>query len=220
MPLQTLTSDLAARFADIALGHVGREYPNHLNHGLAGPEDARPPRQLHPIFYGSFDWHSSVHAHWLLARLMRRFPEMASAGAIRAWFAAQFTAAKVDGERAYFLAATAGGFERPYGWAWLLKLTTELRRFGEAGWAEALAPLAELIAGRFCEFLPRATYPVRSGAHFNTAFALGWRRTTPSLRQTRRWPDGSTMRRCAGTASTPIAPPGASRAATTFSRRR
>jgi hypothetical protein len=172
MPFPTLTADVAARFAGLALGHVGREYPNHLHHTLAGPDDAQVPRQLHPIFFGSFDWHSSVHAHWLLARLLGRFPELASAGAVREWFAAQFTVAKVEGERAYFLAATARGFERPYGWAWLLKLAAELGRFPDRAWARAIAPLADLVSRRFSDFLSLATYPVRSGAHFNTAFAL------------------------------------------------
>ncbi len=172
MTLAVLTPGLAARFAALALGHVGREYPNHLSHTLTGPDDARPPRALHPIFFGSYDWHSCVHAHWMLARLLRRFPDMAGAAAVRALFDAQFTAAKVEGERAYFLAPTARGFERPYGWAWLLELAAELTPFAEQGWARALQPLAALVARRFCEFLPLATYPVRSGAHFNAAFAL------------------------------------------------
>jgi hypothetical protein len=172
MILPVLTSDLAESFARIALSHVGREYPNHLAHTLAAQADARGPRDLHPIFYGSYDWHSCVHAHWLLARLLLRFPDMASARAVRVLFDAQFTPAKVEGERAYFLAATARGFERPYGWAWLLKLAAELARFLDDRWARALAPLAELIARRLRDFLPLSTYPVRSGAHFNAAFAL------------------------------------------------
>ena len=167
-----LTWDLAARFADLALGHVGREYPNNLDHALSGPGDAATPRALHPIFYGSYDWHSCVHGHWLLARLLRRFPDLRRSADIRALFDAQFTADKVAGECAYFAAPTARGFKRPYGWAWLLKLAVELTLSGEERWARALAPLAELLARRFVEFLPLAAYPVRSGAHFNTAFAL------------------------------------------------
>ncbi len=172
MTTALLTPELAARFADLALGHVRREYPNNLDHALAGPGDAATPRALHPIFYGSYDWHSCVHGHWLLARLLRRFPDLRHGADIRALFDEQFTPAAVAGECAYFAAPTARGFKRPYGWAWLLELAAELTRFGEEGWAAALAPLAELIAGRFRAFLPLATYPVRSGAHFNSAFAI------------------------------------------------
>jgi hypothetical protein len=172
MTIAALTPDLAARFAAIALGHVRREYPNNLDHALAGPGDARTPRALHPIFYGSYDWHSCVHAHWMLARLLRRFPDMSLAGDIRALFDDQFTPAKGEGERAYFDAPTARAFKRPYGWAWLLKLAAELSLCDEPRWAAALAPLARLIARRLFDFLPLADYPVRVGAHFNTAFAL------------------------------------------------
>lgn len=167
-----LTPELAARFAAIALGHVRREYPNNLDHALSGPADARTPRDLHPIFYGSYDWHSCVHAHWMLARLLRRYPDMAPAAGIRALFVDQFTPAKVAGERAYFAAPTARAFKRPYGWAWLLKLAAELALQDDSRWSRALAPLAELIAQRFLDFLPLATYPVRAGAHYNTAFGL------------------------------------------------
>jgi hypothetical protein len=172
MTAAVLTLDLAERFADLALGHVRREYPNNLDHALAGPADAATPRALHPIFYGSFDWHSCVHGHWLLARLLRRFPGMGRAAEIRALFDEQFTPETVAGECAYFAAPTARGFKRPYGWAWLLKLAAELTLSGEGRWSRALAPLADLLARRFCQFLPLAAYPVRSGAHFNTAFGL------------------------------------------------
>jgi hypothetical protein len=172
MTVAVLTLDLAARFADLALGHVRREYPNNLDHALTGPTDAATPRALHPIFYGSYDWHSCVHGHWLLARLLRRFPDLPRRADIRALFDEQFTPEAVAGECAYFAAPTARGFKRPYGWAWLLKLAAELRLSGEERWSRALAPLADLLARRFCQFLPIAAYPVRSGAHFNTAFGL------------------------------------------------
>jgi hypothetical protein len=168
----TLTPDLAARFAAVALGHVGREYPNKPGHVLAGPADARTPAALHPAFHGSYDWHSCVHGTWLLARVLRLFPDGPQAAAIRARFDAQLTPGTVAGECAYFAAPTARGFERPYGWGWLLKLADELSALPERRWSEALAPLAGLIVGRFAEFLPVATYPVRVGTHFNTAFAL------------------------------------------------
>jgi hypothetical protein len=169
-----LTLELASRFARIALGHVTREYPNKLDHVVRGPDDVRGPRALHPIFYGSFDWHSCVHGYWLLATVLRRFPEVRERLAIRALFDGQMTRANVERELAY--AREAGTtFERPYGWAWLLTLVAELSRHetdrGRA-WYAALAPLGEAFAGRFAAYLPNATYPVRAGTHGNSAFAL------------------------------------------------
>ena len=168
----TLTEAAASRFAATALGHVTREYPNKPGNVMAGPADARTPRALHPAFFGSFDWHSCVHATWMLARLLRLFPAMAPAAEIRALFDAQLTAASIAGECASFRHPGAAGFERPYGWAWLLKLAEALGELPERRWADALAPLAALIVERFGAFLPKATYPVRAGTHFNTAFAL------------------------------------------------
>ena len=166
-----LTPELAARFADIALGHVGREYPNKLDHVLNGDADAQTPRALHPVFYGSFDWHSCVHGYWMLARVLRLFPDGAAAGAIAARFDEAFTAAAVAGEVAYLARPSSAGFERPYGWAWLLALAVALRPL-QLRWSEALQPLAEAFADRFKVFLAKADYPVRAGAHTNTAFAL------------------------------------------------
>src|SRR5437899_1433614 len=167
-----LTPELALRFAHIALGHVRREYPNNVDHALAGPEDARTPGALHPIFYGSYDWHSCVHGYWMLARLLRRFPDFAAAADIRALFDAQFVPDKVAVECIYFARPTARGFKRPYGWAWLLKLAAELALQSDDRWCRNLTPLAEVIAQRFRDFLPLSTYPVRVGTHFNTAFGL------------------------------------------------
>lgn len=174
MPAMTtaLTPDIAARFAAVALGHVAREYPNKPGHVLAGPADARTPAALHPAFHGSYDWHSCVHGTWLLARVLRLYPDGPQAPAIRARLDAQLTPETVAGECAYFAAPTARGFERPYGWGWLLKLADELSALPERRWSEALAPLAGMIAQRFRDFLPVAVYPVRVGTHFNTAFAL------------------------------------------------
>ena len=166
-----LTPEIAERFATAALGHVRREYPHKLDHVLGADEDALPPRVLHPIFHGSFDWHSCVHGYWALAVLLRRTPEIATAPAIRALFDHAFTAANVEAERAYLDHPTARGFERPYGWAWLLKLHAELARH-DTPWAATLRPLARAFAERLRAFLPLATYPVRTGTHFNTAFAL------------------------------------------------
>lgn len=172
MTAARLTEDLALRFARIALGHVRREYPNKPDHTLAGPQDAQTPRELHPIFYGSYDWHSCVHSYWMLARLLRRYPGFASAADIRALFDEQLTPEKVAVECAYLAAPTARGFKRPYGWGWLLKLAAELSRLDDERWSEIIAPLAEVFAQRFRDFLPLATYPVRVGTHFNTAFGL------------------------------------------------
>lgn len=165
----------ASRFAHIALAHVEREYPNKLDHVLRDARDIRAPRDLHPVFYGSFDWHSNVHGYWLLATLRRLFPDLPEAGSIDALFERQITFDKVAGELTYLQDPARGTFERPYGWAWLLMLAAELRRHDTpAGrrWSDAIAPLAEAFAGRFRAFLPRATYPIRVGTHFNSAFAL------------------------------------------------
>jgi hypothetical protein len=165
-----LTPDLAARFAGIALGHVTREYPHKLDHVLEGDADAATPRTLHPIFHGSFDWHSCVHGYWMLAALRRRFPDGEAAGRIAALFDAMLTEEKVAGELAYLQRPSSRGFERPYGWAWLLALAVALAP--EPRWSVALRPLAEAFAARFKTFLPKADYPIRTGGHANTAFAL------------------------------------------------
>jgi hypothetical protein len=126
---------------------------------------------LHPIFYGSFDWHSCVHGYWLLASLLRREPSIPEAGAIRALFDAAFTQQTVAGEVAYLARPSSRGFERPYGWGWLLKLQAELMAH-DAPWAAVHQPLAAVFAERFRDFLPKAHYPIRTGVHSSTAFAL------------------------------------------------
>ena len=166
-----LTPDIANRFAGLTLSHLGREYPFKMDLVLTGPQDARPPREHHPIFHGSFDWHSCVHGWWQVMRLMRLYPAMAQAPAIRARADAMLTPANVAGERAYLDRPMSAGFERPYGWAWALALHAELARH-DAPWAAALEPLARDFAARFHAFLPRLTYPLRVGTHFNIAFAL------------------------------------------------
>ncbi|OBR54707.1 DUF2891 domain-containing protein [Paraburkholderia tropica] len=168
----TLTSERASFFARIALGHVTREYPNKPDHVLSGADDARTPADLHPVFYGSYDWHSCVHGYWMLAYLLRRFPGNPEATEIRQLFDTSFLPHKVAAECAYLAEPTARGFKRPYGWAWLLKLAEELTLHEDRRWSDALAPLAEVFAQRFRDFLPLAIYPVRVGTHFNTAFGL------------------------------------------------
>jgi len=166
------TQALAERFASIALSHVRCEFPNKLDHVLDGADDARTPRDLHPIFYGSFDWHSCVHGYWMLARLLRLFPGHAQAEATAALFDAAFTEDNVAGEYSYLLRPSSGGFERPYGWAWALMLAAELRRADEPRWTEAYRPLENAFVARFHDFLPKLSYPIRAGTHANTAFAL------------------------------------------------
>ncbi|MGE5337807.1 MAG: DUF2891 domain-containing protein [Gemmatimonadota bacterium] len=172
-----LNEALALPLAQVALANVAREYPYHVLHLLRGDADMHPPRELHPAFHGSYDWHSCVHMHWTLARCLRRFPRLAAAPAIRAHFDARLTAGNVAREIDYFEAPGRGTFERPYGWGWLLALQAELRALADAdsaaaGWRDALAPLARLIAQRCVDWLPRQDYPVRNGTHANSAFAL------------------------------------------------
>jgi len=167
-----LDESLAERFATIALGHVAREYPHKLDHVLLGDEDALPPRVLHPIFFGSFDWHSCVHGWWTLLTLRRLYPQMAAAAAITELADESFVADKVAAEMAYLDRPQSAGFERPYGWAWLLYLHLEASRHDGSGWAAALEPLARAFAERLKVYLAKLTYPIRVGTHFNTAFAL------------------------------------------------
>ncbi|WP_028965768.1 DUF2891 domain-containing protein [Sphingomonas phyllosphaerae] len=169
--MMLLDPALAGRFARITLDHVGREYPYKLDQVLTGPQDAVPPAALHPIFHGSFDWHSCVHGWWQLLTVRRLFPDLPETLAIVARADAMLTPAKVAGELAYLDRPLTAGFERPYGWAWLLALHAEAARHAE-GWSDALAPLAAAFAARFMTYLPKLTYPLRAGTHGNTAFAL------------------------------------------------
>jgi hypothetical protein len=166
-----LDATLASRMAGIALGHVAKEYPHKLDHVLASDADALPPRVLHPVFFGSFDWHSCVHGWWTLLTLLRLFPEMPEADAIRRLANDSFAEDKVGAELAYLDRPLSRGFERPYGWAWLLYLHLEATRHRES-WAAELEPLARAFATRLRDHLPLLTYPIRVGTHFNSAFAL------------------------------------------------
>src|SRR5262245_14949620 len=172
----TLTPELASKFTMLALGHLLREYPNKLDHVLNGPMELRAPRRLHPLFFGSFDWHSNVHGYWLLATIYRRCPTLGDERErIRTLFDTQITPMNVDAECAYLEQPSRETFERPYGWAWLLMLAAELARHdSEEGrsWSRTLEPLDHAFVQRFSRFLPKATYPIRVGTHFNTAFAL------------------------------------------------
>ena len=172
---ESLTPELASKFAGLALSHITREYPNSLQHILGGPADLREPHDLHPIFFGSLDWHSCVHGYWLLATVLRLFPDSPQAREIQDLFDAQLTPPNVLGELEYLGKPLRNIFERPYGWAWMLMLAGELNRHGSddgKGWSKTLKPLADAFARRFLDFLPKATYPTRVGTHFNSAFAL------------------------------------------------
>jgi len=154
---RALTPTAASRFAQITLACVWREYPNKMDHILHGPEDVRSPKQLHPSFYGCFDWHSAVHGHWMLAKLLRTFPDLPEAEAIRAVLDVHLAPERLRGEVAYFRHPGHFGFERTYGWAWLLKLAAELAD-GDAAeartWSARLQPLADAVVERFHDFLP------------------------------------------------------------------
>jgi hypothetical protein len=165
----------AERLATIALGGIGREYPSHIVHLMNSDQDAAPPRVLHPAFFGCFDWHSAVHTHWMLLRLIRRFDRLAARLSIEQALATCFTRGKLAAEAAYLQSPGRQGFERPYGLAWLLRLDAELAAADVAGvatWRAALAPLVGVAREHLLAWLPRLKYPVRSGTHNQTAFAL------------------------------------------------
>ncbi len=173
--LPALTGEQASAFARLALKGIGKEYPNKLDHVMTRPEDVQSPRSLHPAFYGSYDWHSSVHGHWMLARLLRSFPSLPEANEIRRVLATSLTAENLQAEAAYFARKESKPFERPYGWAWLLKLAEELHGWDDPEareWSHSLKPLADAIVARYLEFFPKQTYPIRTGVHPNTAFGL------------------------------------------------
>lgn len=171
-----LTTDSASRFARLALDCMHREYPNKLNQVLGDETQLLPPRSLHPAFFGCFDWHSSVHGHWMLVRLLKEFPHLPERQQVIDGLSRSLTPESIAGEVAYFDIESAS-WERTYGWAWLLQLATELESWDDPlgrRWAEILRPLAELIRDRYIEFLPRQEYPVRTGVHPNTAFGLSF----------------------------------------------
>jgi len=170
-----LTAQLARSFARTAQDNVRREYPGKPDHVLGSDDDARPPREWHPAFYGSFDWHSCVHMHWLLARVRRLHPGIAEAAQIDALFDRHLTARNIAAECAYLARPESAAFERTYGWAWLLELASELARGSDAQrWTAALDPLAQAIVARYVDYLPRQRYPLRHGLHANSAFGLAF----------------------------------------------
>jgi len=181
---QTLTSEAVGRFADLALACVHQEYPNKIAHVMNSDDDVKPPRDLHPAFFGCFDWHSSVHGHWLLVRILRNFPDLAKADGIEGALNRSLTADNMVGEVAYFNREGQASYERPYGLAWLLQLCAELAEWDDPRarrWLAALEPLEKVCADRFRSWLPKLNHPIRTGEHSQTAFAFGltldWART-------------------------------------------
>jgi hypothetical protein len=167
----------ASRYARIALANIEREFPAKLDHVIGDAADLASPRALHPAFFGSFDWHSCVHALWLLARLIKLYPDLPEAAGIRTLFDARFAPVHIDAERAYLDRPESRSFERTYGWAWLLKLAEELACWSDSDahrWSRDLVPLASAFVQRYLAYLPDATYPIRHGAHSNSAFGLAF----------------------------------------------
>jgi hypothetical protein len=174
-------SAVATRFANLALACVHKEYPNKISHNLASDADVAPPRKLTPAFYGCYDWHSSVHGHWLLARLARTFPNEPFAQKARAALAESLTPEHIAQEAVYLRGEGRASFERPYGLAWLLQLDAELREWGDSSsgdpqarqLAANLRPLEQVALERLKTWLPKLSHPIRIGEHSQTAFSFG-----------------------------------------------
>lgn len=172
-----LNLEQANKLAELPLACIGTEYPNKLGQTLASAKDIRTPKELHPAFYGCYDWHSAVHAQWTLVKLLKQFPKLEKADEIKAKLEASLSKENIAAELNYFKAEQNTDYERTYGWAWLLKLSQELQTWdsdlGEE-MAENLKPLSDLMIANFTEFLPKLIYPIRVGEHTNTAFALSF----------------------------------------------
>lgn len=165
----------ASLFARLALKGIQKEYPNKPGDVLNSEADIKSPKAMHPAFYGSFDWHSAVHGHWMLVRLLRQFPDIPEAKEIRAALRANLTAKNLQAEADYFSRKNTQSYERPYGWSWLLKLAEELHTWDDAdgkAWSKNLKPLADAIVARYLAYFPKQTYAIRSGVHSSTAFGL------------------------------------------------
>ena len=169
-----LDAAVAGRFA--ALACVEKEYPNKIAHTLASDADVKPPHELTPAFYGCYDWHSAVHGHWLLLRLVRLDPQASFAGPARERLRRALAPPAIEAEAAYLRADGRRAFERPYGLAWLLQLAAEVRGWDDPEartWAAALQPLERVARERLAEWVPKLSHPIRSGEHSQTAFAFG-----------------------------------------------
>jgi len=172
-----LTQQEAVKLSVLPLQCIHQEYPNKLSQVITGDEDLKPPHELHPCFYGCFDWHSSVHGHWSLVKMVKAFPDMPGNDSIKQILASQITKEKVLDEVAYFEPKHNKSYERTYGWAWLLKLSAELHTWDNPSAREMennLQPLTALIVTSYSEYLPKLRYPIRVGTHTNTAFGLSF----------------------------------------------
>ena len=174
---EVLREEQASRFAALALKCIAREFPNKPEHVMNNDADVRNPKSLHPAFYGCYDWHSSVHGHWMLVRLLKRFPSLRQGAQIRSALKANLTAANIEAEVTYMQKPNRQSFERTYGWAWLLKLAEEFHGWDDSDaklWYKNLKPLADQISKAYLGFLPKQKYPIRTGVHPNTAFGLAF----------------------------------------------
>ena len=172
-----LSLEQAGRLADLPLACMQTDYPNKLGQTLGSKTDMGEPKVLHPAFYGCFDWHSAVHAHWSLVKLLKSFPELERTDEIRQKLKENLSAVNIQSEVKYFNRSNESSYERTYGWAWLLKLAEELHTWDDPlgrELEENLKPLTDLIVERFKSFLPKLVYPIRVGEHTNTAFALAF----------------------------------------------
>ena len=173
---ESLSDEQVTAFARLALDGMDTEYPNKPSNVLASDSDVRSPKELHPAFYGCFDWHSSVHGHWMLVRLLRLHPDCTVGDEIRERLSAHLTQENLVKETEYFEQKHNRSFERMYGWAWYFRLATELEAWDDPQgneWRAALEPLENLLIERALDYLPRLQFPIRTGVHPNTAFALG-----------------------------------------------
>ncbi|HPR33828.1 MAG TPA: DUF2891 domain-containing protein [Prolixibacteraceae bacterium] len=175
--IPSFSDEMASRFGQLAYSCIGNEYPNEISHLLNSEADIATPAQLHPAFYGCLNWHSSVHGHWLLVKILQVFPDLPERDEIVAVLDKNLSEANIQAEVAYFKAENRSGFERPYGWAWLLKLASELANSQDSlqqKWFRALLPLAEKMKSNYYDYLPGLYYPIRRGVHENTAFGIAF----------------------------------------------
>ena len=172
----SLTDKQVTLFAELALKNIDIEYPNKPSNVMAGKESVQSPKEMHPAFYGSFDWHSSIHGHWMLVRLLKLHPKCTVAAKVRSSLNHHLTAENLKAETDYFSQKHNKSFERMYGWAWTFRLAAELHTWDDADgkkWAASLKPLEDLLVTRTMEYLPKLTYPIRTGVHPDSGFALG-----------------------------------------------
>jgi hypothetical protein len=177
-PELALTKEQAYKLSQLPMKCLQNEYPNKLGQVLNNEQELKSPDELHPVFYGCFDWHSSVHGHWLLVSMLKEYGlQLPNADSIRVKLEEQFTPAKIQQEKAFFKTKYNDSFERTYGWAWLLKLQFELDTWDDPQgkkWASVLRPLSEMIVEKYMVYLPKLVYPIRTGEHINTAFGLAF----------------------------------------------